>query len=254
VVILTSCGKDAFAPVEAQTAGGNYRKTLEMLSEDSTFLQRNTARFYQTRALARFADCNPSGGFADIDSLEAAAGDAGKLRLKTAEIMVEAAEVIIREPDRAAEALRLIDSALARDPALGERIQKLLWNRGLEYLDLPGDAGFRCFAYSVSRDPQALNRLAGYNRIFANRYAEIQAVRAQLSPWQTAAEQYQQLWKTAPQDFADLRPFTPPEACDSLRAGWRFFLDTRNDSVRVGARAAEPPPREMPPRTIVWSR
>ncbi len=248
---LSGCSTDPYADVESSIATYDYAKTLELLTAPE-LKELDASRFYRTRALARFVEGKMADGFADIDSAELLIDHPAKPRYNTAKIMYDASVVLLRDKNNVEQVIALLDSALARDPGLLEDILKDIWYRGIEYLDKPGDAGFRLFDFSFRYDGHVLGRLRGYNRTLANRYDEIKAVREVLQNWDGACRKYQNVWQKQPQNFLDLRPFIDSSRQDTSRVGWTLLMKDMDGQTHIGARAGRKVRGDVLSKTETW--
>jgi len=243
IFFLLGCNRNTLRLAEADLAANNFAGALKTLqTADST--SAVTARL---KALALLVEERPVEAFREI----------AKSRLidstgqhATAHIFFRAASAIVREKDRTIEVSALLDSALTLDPGLKDQVINLAWQRGMEYLAMSGDDGYRLMNYAIRHDEDALGRLRGRDMILARRFDEFSAAEQQLPLLQTAAGSFRQQNGRAPSSVEELAAAFPDNPL-SGRSGWTYAFIPNGPRIAVEARAKLGNPYGIPAGTLL---
>ena len=164
--LLAGCGNDALNRAEKLVSAYDYKAALEVL-EQIKGDAREDDRFRRLKALSLFVEGGTEQGFDVLGTENLVKRQADAL------VLLNAAKVIIREKNRCAEAIRLLDSCLVFNPDMRDEIIEITWSRALEYLSVRGDAGYYLIEYLNGIDEETRGKLRSHNRIFYRRYEEI---------------------------------------------------------------------------------
>jgi len=152
---------------------------------------------------------------------------------ETAETIVEAVVVIMREKSRVEDALPLLESALGYDPSLKPRILDITWQRGVEYMSVPGTAGYRLIRFTTKNDSTAFKRLMSANPQLAARWEEIDRMYALMTELKGIAADVSAQDGTIIQSLDDL----PMETDRYKRPGWELTIQPIGKKYRITATA-----------------
>lgn len=246
LLLAAGCDKSVADRAEQAMSGYDFAGGLKIL-EEADSLDVTAIRL---RIVGMFVEEKPAEAFRLIARHRKVNPD-GEYRL--AEAFFRAGSAIAREKDRAGEAAALLDSAQALDPGLGEKCVGEAWKRGLEYLAMSGDAGFRLMKWAVGKDPEALKRLRARDLNLARRYDEFVAIEEQLPQIQNSALGYLHLNGTAPATI-DALAAADPAARILPRPGWRYSFAVNGPRISVEATAKSGHPLGIPAgaRLKVW--
>lgn len=230
----------------------NYRQALDYLDAiDEEKVDRLSLQKLHARAQLVGGDIDT--GMKEIRSIESSIYQNGGTKTETARILFKAAEVLIREKDRVGTAIALFDSTIKRDPGLQDEVLKVAWNRGVEYINVTGTAGYRLFNFQLKYDEKVIGRLRGFNRAFASRYDEIRNVKRQLAKIDRIIDKFQSENKRNPESLMELTEYYPPMQLDTVRKGWTFHIDKVDDYLMAAAEALEKNPAGVIDGTTVYA-
>ena len=211
---------DQLREAEDLIAVYNYRKALTVLDR----LAENgydDERFHRMRALCLFVEGRSAEGFTEIRDEDVINDN----RRKTdAKMMLDAARIIIREKNRFKESITLLDSAFDRNISLKGEIIELLWERGLEYLNVPGAGGFHLMMKASEIDDQIPKRLRRHNRVFYRRYDEINSMYLHLRELRIRVERFHEKYGRYSGSMAELAQKGFISDLKHTREGWRVEL------------------------------
>lgn len=235
-ISISSCEHDILSQAEDMISAYDFNTALELLeSLDTT--EAEPVRLFQLRGFTYLVEGDFDEGFDDILKAETLIQAPPYPRYETAQVLFNAAIVIIREKNRTGEAMRILDSVFVRDPSLEEPLKMLVWKRALEYLDVPGDAGYNLIQYYKKKDPNVVGRLSGYNRILSNRYREMEIVDRKLQSIYQASGEFKRTKKRFPYSLRELSESRLGVHIDTAQAGWVFRMEVVDDSLLVTGEA-----------------
>ena len=219
VLLLPSCNPDPFREAEESIASYNFAKATEILDGLKTGGE-NSGRRALLSAKAHLVEGNLKRGFADLADVEETDGNPEKTRAENARLLLDAAKIIIREKSRAGEVLIIMDSVLVRDPGLRIPVQKVVWDRGMEYMSVSGDAGYRFLKYAIANDPKVFGRLRGFNRAVAHRYEIMDDAYGKLQVLNQNVDRFRATYKRNPDDLQELVSLMNLRVEDVQIDGW----------------------------------
>ena len=252
--IFTGCNNDPLLEVEQYTSTYDFTTALELLNSlDSE--EVDSLRLYHLTALSLLVEGKLKSGFALINRTESYFKDSkyAEERYKTAQVLKNAAEVLIREQDRVDEAIMVMDSALARDPALKEEISSLVWTRGIEYISIRGRAGYDLFNFMKTVEPGTIGRLRGYNKIFQKRFEDMRDVDYEIRKLVRPMKDFKKKFKRNPKSLVELLTVFSKIPFDMNRKGWNFYLTPKEGILRIAGETNDKHPLKIPTGTILYA-
>jgi len=246
-LLSSSCTKEPLSNAENLIAAYDYRGALGVLNSTNS----DDSRFHYLRALCMFVEGKTEEGFAEIsinDSIE------DEIRNADARVLLKAAKVIVREKHRYIETIRLLDSCRTYDPGLKDEIINLLWNRGLEYLGVPGVGGYYLIHFASDIDMGIVKRLRSHNRIFYHRYDEINKVHQYLKAINARVKRFQKRRGRPPNSMQELIENGFTSGLVVTRKGWRIEItQDAEKGCRLEAEALKKNPGGVLVGTVVSS-
>ncbi len=227
-----------------------YDFTGAMKILETTKTDTSNAEATNLRAVILFVEERPVEAFRELARARRIAGDG--LRL-SARAYLQAGNAIVREKDRCAEVTVLLDSAVTLDPGLRESAIDLAFQRGMEYLGMSGDAGYRLIKYADKLDPEAHVRLRGKDVALSSRYAEMSATDQGLPAVQQAAGGFLAQTGRLPATIEELRTLIQVSPMVA-RSAWIYSFAMNAPRVTVEARIRPGNPFGIPNNTMlkVW--
>jgi hypothetical protein len=219
-IILIGCNNSHLHQAEQHIAQGNFLKALEQLNTQPT----DDVHSRHLKALALFVVGKPNHAWRIIDQLDPSD------RSETAEILFQAATVIAREKVRYREVIQLVDSCLVFDPKLKDDALNIVWSRGIEYLDVKGDAGYWMLSFFAKHDIQMLKRLRGRVPRETKRFKDMDLAYQQLRRIDNAVVSFRNTHKRLPRTLSELLVDKRNHKSLLYLQGWYF--DIRPDATK----------------------
>ena len=217
-LLITGCSSGFNQDPGELIAACDFQAALPLLEKQC---QDNPGdlKWRRLKGIALMAEGRTDEGYAALRP--EAGNDAGYHH--SSEAALTAARYIIREQDRAVEAARLLDSALIWNGDLKGEVQKLAWDRAVEYLGSGSEAGYRLMRFVMGHDPTASGRLRAGHKELAKRYDEWTAVDSELAKLASRVKAYTINKGQSPANLDDLNRGSlirhPP-----FRHGWNVSL------------------------------
>ena len=249
LAILVGCQPDILTQAEEMMESYEFKTVIELL-DSLNVAPGDGTRLRLLRAKAHFVSGDRDFAFIQLQNLE---GSRSKSDYLSAKLLLESANIISREKDRSLEVVDLLDSVLTRDVALKDNVLSLSWARGIEYIDLVGDAGLRYLAFSIRHEPKVLGRLKGFNSQFAKRYDELLKVDQLVQDLALELKSFTRKFGFQPSDISELTSRNNLNSNRFTRMGWDITIDTQNDVVRIVARANSKCPHDIPFSSRLYS-
>lgn len=260
-LLLSSCEDDPLAQAEEQIAADNYSGALKILDGlNAEGLDKK--RYHRLRALALFVESRFDEGFNEL--LLVNDGSVSQERPEDARLLFRAAAVIIREKERYPEVIMLLDSSLIYDISIKDDIIKLVWDRSLEYLGVPGIGGYYLAEFASRFDEQTSGKLKGqdasssgiYARttrrlkrhrvIYYNRYQEMKKMHENLILLAKGVDAFMRKKDRLPQNIQELQSSDLKAGGVISSKGWRIRLISKgNGDYRLIADALKNNPGEV---------
>ncbi len=219
VTVLIGCNNNHLHQAEQHIAQGNYLKALEQLNSQAT----DDVHSRYLKALALFVEGKPDHAWRVIDQLEPSD------RAKCGETLLRAATIIAREKARYREVIQLVDSCIVIYPDIKDEALNVVWSRGIEYLDVKGDAGYWMLLFFEKYDTQMRKRLRGREPKIAKRFKDMDATYQQLRRIDNAVVSYRNSHGRLPPNLSALLLDERNHQSLLYLQGWDF--DIRPDSV-----------------------
>jgi len=238
-LLVSGCGEDPLSQAEQLAANDNYIGVLDILKEIDVENQ-DKEHYHRLRALALFVEDRFDEGFGELKLLYD--DPDSRETLDDAKIMLKAAAVIIREKDRYREAIILLDSSVSCDIEIKDEVLKLIWNRSLEYLSVPGAGGYYLTEFASGLDEKApgklkikkssalgiygrtTKRLKRHRVLFYNRYQEMKKMHLNLSFLAKGIDAFRKVKGRLPRDLAELKMSGFNAGGEIWREGWRIQI------------------------------
>lgn len=243
--LLLACIRDPVDRAEALISGHDYAAALAILGGART--DSTNAEAARLRAMALLVEERAAEGFVELARFRRLEQDGAHAAAK---VLLRAATAIAREKERAAEVILLLDSLMTLDPSLRESATSLAWQRGIEYLGLSGDAGFRLMGYAAGLDPDVLARLRGRDAALARRYVEMVAVEKTLPRYSEVGRLFFAANGRFPESLQEVLLAYPEEGLVG-RAGWEIRFGGRQGRLAAEAHAALGNPWGIPRGTVL---
>ena len=220
----------------------DFETAIELLDSLNT-TPENGARLRLLRAKAHLISGDRAFAYTELKFHD---DNQSKSTSSSSLVLVESANIISREKERSQEVVNILDSIIVRDPGLKEDALNIAWSRGIEYIDLVGDAGLRYFAFAAKHDPKVLGRLLGFNPQYARRYDELSRVDLMVKKLSTDLKSFIRQSGQRPESLSDIVDKNRLVSGSYTRKGWDFSLESIRDTLRVVARANSKCPFEIP--------
>ena len=247
-ILTTGCEDDPLARADELITAYNFSAALEVLDELDE-AGRGDVRFHRLRALSLLVEGRTDEGFEEIDSGCLTASDS---RSDAAQILLDAAKIVVREKARYNEAIRLLDSCLAYDPDLKDEVLELSLVRGLEYLNVPGTGGYKLIQFAAGIDEKIPKQLRRRDRRLHRRYGEMDRMHKSLEAMAGAVEKYRESRNRLPHDMQELIRSGFTDRLGIFHKGWRIdYQPDTGDGFKVTAEALKNNPVEVAAGTIL---
>ncbi len=226
LLVLYGCKSNALRHVEELIAQNSYRDALKLFDDSVSF--SNDA--LPLKALVQFVESQSVEGWVTLDkAMLSAVND----RAENAEICYRAATIIVREKQRYREVIQLLDSCIVMDLKLQDIAVEVAWTRGMEYLDVPTEAGYWLLKWASTFDKQIIKRLRGRRPQLAKRYIEMDETILQMSRIMTIIEKYYDEFGRYPNDLNQTINFRSSLNQVLYRDGWDFNLNNSDDEAII---------------------
>lgn len=216
LLCVASCMKSPLDDVQQMVNLFNFESALIELRELDPDI-RGSDEGVRLETYALLAEGRLDEGFWKIHSALKTSPDNQE---EFAQIILDAAGVVIRESSRSFIAVALLDSCIKFDPNRKTEVLKLAWDRSLEYLKVKGDAGFRLLEFANKHDPQTISRLKSSKRVLARRYDEMVLVRIHLQSLDEQAAEFRQKFGRYPSSLKEMAQKSLDGQLASSRQGW----------------------------------
>jgi len=247
-IFASGCLNNPLGEAEELIEGYDFKGALEVLDRMGE-KGRDDERFHRLRALTLFVEGKMENGFEEIDT-----GDnlEGETREADAEILLKAATVLIREKKRIGDVIELLDSCFSCNLNMKERIVELLWKRGLEYMNVPGECGYQLFRYASEIDEKMMRRLRAHNRIFYSRYDEIDKMFIHLKLFDARVKRFKGDRGYYPHNFQELVSSGLTSGMVVTYKTWKVDIVSRgDDDYMLTATALKNNPTGIPMGTVL---
>ena len=247
-IFASGCNNDPLGEAEELIASYDFKTALNVLDRMGETGQ-NDERFHRLRALALFVEGEMESGFEEISAADSL--DDAK-REEDADVFLNAATVLIREKNRNGDAIELLDSCLSYNQDLQEQVIELLWKRGLEYMNVPGECGYQLFLYASEIDVKIMKRLRAHNRIFYSRYVEIDKMYLHLEQFDARVKRFKGDRGHYPHSFRELVSSGLTSGMVVTYKTWKVdIVSSEDDGYMLTATALKKNPTGIPMGTVL---
>ncbi len=247
-IFASGCLNNPLGEAEELIEGYDFKGALEVLDRMGE-KGRDDERFHRLRALALFVEGEMENGFNEISTSDSLEDDK---READAEILIKAATVLIREKKRIGDVIELLDSCLSYDINMKDQVDDLLWKRGLEYMNVPGDCGYQLFRYASEIDVKIMRRLRAHNRIFYSRYVEIDKMLIHLEQFDARVKRFKGDRGHYPHSFRELVSSGLTSGMVVTYKTWKVDVVSRgDDGYMLTATALKNNPTGIPVGTVL---